>query len=191
MAQVLLRIFSTLWYGLFFGIILPVAVMLVSVSLDQQVEAWWGIGLWQSWWLGIAGALFILAGILLIGLAIWTLYWEGKGFPLSFGSHAAFNPQRLVTSGPYSVVRHPMGTGYLMVLFGVGCLVPSLVMLVWMLPLIGGLFYEFFEFTEEIRLRQWFGEKYEAYHKTTPSLIPRLSLNWRRLSGRNRSKRRA
>jgi protein-S-isoprenylcysteine O-methyltransferase Ste14 len=58
-----------------------------------------------------------------------------------------------------------------------------------MLPLIGGLFYEFFEFTEEIRLRQWFGAEYDAYHKATPSLIPRLSLSWRKLSSRRRSKR--
>jgi protein-S-isoprenylcysteine O-methyltransferase Ste14 len=186
MSHWLLRLFSTIWYVLFFGILMPVSLLLVSWSLDQLVLDWWGIGLYHNWWLETAGLLLILTGLLLLVLSSWTLFAEGKGYPWSFGSHAAFNPQKLVVSGPYSVMRHPMGTSYLLMLFGLGCLLPSLVMLVWMVPLIAGLFYEYFEFTEERRLLQWFGKDYQKYHTATPSLVPRPTLTWRKLSGRRR-----
>lgn len=181
MAQWLLRIFSTIWYVLFFGIIVPVSLLMVSWSLDQLILERWQVGLFPSWWLETAGILFLLAGLILFIVSGWTLYAEGKGFPLSFGSGAAFNPQKLVTSGPYSIVRHPMGTSYILMLLGLGCLLPSLVMMVWIVPLIGGLFYEYFEFTEERRLAQWFGKEYEAYHTSTPSLLPRQLLAWRKI----------
>lgn len=191
MAQWLLRIFSTIWYILFFGIIVPVSLLLVSWSLDQLILDRWHIGLYPSWWLETAGILFLLAGLILLIVSSWTLYMEGKGYPLSFGSGAAFNPQKLVTSGPYSVVRHPMGTSYILVLLGLGCLLPSLVMMIWMVPLIGGLFYEYFEFTEERRLAEWFGKEYETYHTSTPSLLPKPLLAWRQIGkiARRRRKR--
>jgi protein-S-isoprenylcysteine O-methyltransferase Ste14 len=182
----LLRFFSTVWYVLFFGMIMPVSLLLVSWSLDQQWLAWWGIGLERSWWLETAGILLLLSGIILAAVASWTLFSEGKGYPWSFGSGVAFNPQKLVTSGPYSVMRHPMGASYLLMLFGIGCFAPSLTMLVWMVPLIGGLFYEYFEFTEEKRLLQWFGKEYEAYHHSTPSLLPRPAITWKKLSARRK-----
>lgn len=181
----LLRFFGAVWHVLFFGLIIPVSLILVSWTLDQLLYSWLGIGLHPSWWLQTAGILLLLAGLLLTALSCWTLWSEGKGYPWSFGTHAAYNPQKLVTSGPYSVVRHPMGTSYLLLLLGLGCLVPSLVMLVWMVPLIGGLLYEYFEFTEEIRLRQWFGKEYEDYHNSTPSLIPWHRLRWTNRSGQS------
>lgn len=185
----LLRLFSTIWHILFFGLILPIALLLVSWSLDQLVFEWTGIGLYHTWWLETGGILLMLAGIMLFLLASWALYSEGKGYPWSFGFHAAYNPQKLVISGPYSVMRHPMGSAYLLMLFGLGCLLPSLVMLVWMVPLIAGLFYEYFEFTEERRLLRWFGKEYEKYHESTPSLIPRPSLSWLATSVRRKRKK--
>jgi protein-S-isoprenylcysteine O-methyltransferase Ste14 len=175
MAHAILRLMSAFWYGLVFGVILPVTVILVSVTLDAELKIRWDIGLYWSWVLVAAGTLFLLTSGFLMLLSALALHHEGKGFPWSFGSHAAFNPQKLVTSGPYRMVRHPMATSYLLFLAGIGCLVPSLVMLLWMVPLTAGLFYEYFEFTEEKRLRHWFGQDYDRYHQRTPSLLPRLS----------------
>ena len=169
-----LRLLSVVWYILCFGFILPVTLLLITVSLDQLAHGWFGVGLAPNGFLLAASMLFGLAGLVLLGLSTMALHREGKGWPWSFGSHAAFNPQHLVTSGPYAYVRHPMGSAYLLFLIAVGCLVPSLTLLLWIVPLAGGLLYEYFGFTEEKRLRHWFGDEYEAYHSRTASLLPRL-----------------
>lgn len=184
MSHWLLRFFGTMWHALFFGMIMPICLLMVSWSLDQLIYNWWGVRLYHTWWMESAGMLLLLSGLLLAALASWTLYIEGKGFPWSLGAHVAYNPQKLVRSGPYSVVRHPMGTSYLLYLLGLGCLLPSLTMLVWIVPLMGGLLYEYFEFTEEVKLRHWFGQEYEAYHHNTPSLLPWSHLDWAMIGSR-------
>lgn len=178
MAVWILRIISIIWYALFFGIVLPVTLVLISLSLDVQLEERFSIGLDWSVPLVVTGVIFLVAAIALVIISSLTLHRNGKGFPWSFGSHVAYNPQKLVTSGPYAVVRNPMATSYLLFLLSIGCILPSLVMIVWIVPLTGGLLYEYFEFTEEKRLAAWFGKEYTEYAKRTPSLLPRFSSLW-------------
>ena len=178
MSHVLLRVFGALWHGLSLAFVLPLCLVMVSLSLDELLLLYTGVDLSPSWWLQTAGLLFILSAAILAGISWWTLWSEGKGYPWAFGNHVAYNPQRLVTSGPYSMVRHPVGLSYILLLLGLGCLTSSLTMLVWIVPLMGGLLYEYFEFTEEIKLRQWFSEEYERYHTTTPSLLPWRASSW-------------
>lgn len=184
MMIVLLRIISSIWYVLFFGLILPITLVLVGLTLDEQLAAQFGIQLTRSWVLIGAGIILIVASFSLMLLSVVTLHHEGKGFPWSFGAHVAYNPQKLVTSGPFAVVRNPMATSYLLFLLAIGCLVPSLIMVVWLVPLTAGLLYEYFEFTEEKRLLSWFGKEYTKYHQQTPSLIPRPTALWQGLGKR-------
>jgi protein-S-isoprenylcysteine O-methyltransferase Ste14 len=172
--QFILRLFGVLWYGMLFGIILPVSMVLVSLALDQWLFELAAIQLFASGLTFAASVLFILCSIVLLSLSVMTLHREGKGWPWSLGSHAAFNPQKLVTTGPYALVRHPMTLAYLLYLLALGCLIPSVVMLFWLIPLTAGMFYEYLEYTEELRLKRWFGETYLRYHRQTPSLFPRF-----------------
>lgn len=181
MMVVLLRLISVIWYVLFFGIVLPLTLILIGLTLDEQLAMQFGIDLGWSWVLVVAGVVLVVASLSLMLLSVVTLHHEGKGFPWSFGSHAAYNPQKLVTSGPFAVVRNPMATSYLLFLLAVGCLVPSLVMIVWLVPLTAGLLYEYFEFTEEKRLLSWFGQEYVEYQQRTPSLLPRPAALWQKL----------
>jgi protein-S-isoprenylcysteine O-methyltransferase Ste14 len=181
MMVLFLRIMSTLWYVLFFGLILPFTMVLVSLSLDVQLVERFGIQLSLSPLLIGTAAVLGVASLSLMLLSVVVLHHEGKGYPWSFGSHVAYNPQKLVTSGPFAVVRNPMATSYLLFLWAIGCLVPSLVMVIWMVPLAAGLLYEYLEFTEEKRLVDWFGKEYLDYQKRTPSLLPRVDVLWKNL----------
>lgn len=184
MMVTLLRLFSAIWYVLFFGIILPITLVLIGLALDEQLATQFGIQLSWSWLLVGAGTVLTIASFSLMLLSVITLHHEGKGFPWSFGVHVAYNPQKLVTSGPFAVVRNPMATSYILFLFAIGCMIPSLVMIVWLVPLIAGLLYEYFEFTEEKRLINWFGKEYTDYQQRTPSLLPRPSALWENLGKR-------
>lgn len=185
MMVILLRIISAIWYVLFFGIILPITLVLIGLALDEQLASLFTIHLNWSWVLVGAGVVLAIASFSLMLLSVVTLHHEGKGFPWSFGAHVAYNPQKLVTTGPFAVVRNPMATSYLLFLLAIGCLIPSLVMIVWLVPLTAGLLYEYFEFTEEKRLMDWFGKEYADYQQRTPSLLPRPSALWQSLGKRS------
>jgi protein-S-isoprenylcysteine O-methyltransferase Ste14 len=170
----LLRMFGILWNGTFFGIILPVTMVMVALTLDDLVARKLGIGLVQSDLLQLAGIILFVSGILLLIVSSLTLWKEGKAWPWALSPHAAFNPHKLVSSGPYAVVRHPMVLSYLMVLLGIGCFCSSIVMILWLVPLVAGLSYEFLEYTEERRMQRWFGKSYTTYAQRTPSILPHL-----------------
>lgn len=174
MATIILRLFGLFWYFCLFGIVVPLSMVVVSTTLDQEIA---NLLNWNITWnyplitIGLAAMLF---GLILVFWSSFTLHRAGKAYPWSIGSHAAFNPHQLVTSGPYAIVRHPMTTSYLLFLVGLALIVPSPVMLLWLIPLTAGLFYEYLEYTEEVQLRRWFGQEYETYHHRTPSIIPKL-----------------
>ena len=151
---------------------------LVGLALDEQLNQYFSLQLQSSWILNTAAVILLIASLALLVLSAMTLRREGKGYPWSFGSHVAYNPQKLVTSGPYALVRNPMATSYLLFLLAIGCLAPSLVMIIWLVPLTAGLFYEYFEFTEEKRLIDWFGQEYIEYQQRTPSILPKPSALW-------------
>jgi len=178
MANTLLKIFGIIWYICLFGIIIPVSMVLVGSTLDQELTQFIPLYLYWNWPMVIIGGICLILALVFVILSSLTLNRYGKAYPWSIGSHVAYNPQELVTHGPYAIVRHPMTSSYLLFLVGIAFIYPSYVMLLWIIPLAAGLFYEYLEYTEEIRLRQWFGDEYDYYHKTTPSIIPRISRLW-------------
>jgi len=84
----------------------------------------------------------------------------------------------LNTTGIYSVVRHPLYLGNLIVIFGL-----LLFIRVWWFALIGGLmfwvYYERMAFAEEEFLRNKFGTPFLEWAERTPAFLPRLK-NWTR-----------
>lgn len=79
----------------------------------------------------------------------------------------------LNTSGIYSVVRHPLYVGNLIMIFGL-----LLFIRVWWFALIGAalfwLYYERIAFAEEEFLRRKFGDPYLDWAARTPAFIPRF-----------------
>ncbi len=142
-----------------------VVVILVAVRtpalrralLDLQAR------LSHSMFIGGAGVALCVLGV---GLAIWARVNIGRnwGMPMSRKEHP-----ELVTSGPYTLVRHPIYTGILLAMAGsaIGQTV------FWMLPLV--LFTVYFVYSarrEEQLMIEQFPEHYPAYMKRTRMLLP-------------------
>ena len=84
----------------------------------------------------------------------------------------------LNTTGIYSVVRHPLYLGNLMIILGL-----LMFIRVWWFTAIGAtlfwFYYERIVFAEEEFLRRKFGEAYMEWSEKTPAFLPRLA-NWNR-----------
>lgn len=107
------------------------------------------------------GGLFFLWALAVIDL------WAFLGLRQLAGSRAA-EMERLTTSGPYRLVRHPLYTASLLVLWFMPVLSVNLLAFnlgVTAYFVIGGYF-------EERKLLQQFGQAYETYRARTPMLIP-------------------
>lgn len=96
-------------YGFAFCILLPVLLILWARLAPQDLPE---LPEWEliSW-------LLITAGFLLLGFAMIALWTLGKGLPMN-----AFPPKNYVSSGMYSLFRHPIYVGACLIVFGVALL---------------------------------------------------------------------
>jgi protein-S-isoprenylcysteine O-methyltransferase Ste14 len=97
-----------------------------------------------------------------------------SGAYLAIKAHnAVFNEQsKLITSGVYSWVRHPMYLGTLLVCLGFFLAIPSILALtIWIVFFI---IYDKMATYEENDLSHIFGKEYAAYKKRVPKWFPRL-----------------
>jgi protein-S-isoprenylcysteine O-methyltransferase Ste14 len=114
------------------------------------------------------------AGVLLLAAGIWLLGYAHYHLDRSFYSLVATkNEQRLVASGPYRWIRHPIYTAYLLNYLAGGLVASNLVLT--FVPL---LFFSLMIFDriprEEALMREQFGQEYLDLEKRTGRLIPRL-----------------
>lgn len=115
---------------------------------------------WQLAGIGIA-----LAGSLFAAWSMWTL---GRGYGVKTDVFAA---EELRTSGPFSVVRHPMYLGILDFHVGASLAFESLALLLATVLLV--LPYTTLRIAAEERvLRAAFGERWAAYARRVPALMP-------------------
>lgn len=166
---------SYLWYLALYLIIIPYLVYLIGRNLDLLIFDYFlnrsSIFFYGNLSLLIASAFALLGG----GLILWsfyTLYFYSGCFPLALFPFSFFNPKKLSQYGPYSLVRHPMTLGYLILLAALGFYKGSLMTTLWIIPLLGFVFYEYTANREERRLALWFGKEYEQYQKKTPLVFP-------------------
>jgi protein-S-isoprenylcysteine O-methyltransferase Ste14 len=100
----------------------------------------------------------------------------GGGFWLiSAGWRPLYEAQkehRLVTTGPYAVVRHPQYDGFILAMFGFLLQWPTILTLL-MFPVLCVMYWRL-AVSEEREVTADFGERYLAYRKVTPAFIPRL-----------------
>ena len=101
-----------------------------------------------------------------IGLAIWARANLGRnwGMPMSRKE----NPE-LVTTGPYTFIRHPIYTGTITAMLGSAITMS----IIWLLPLIVfGMYFIFSARREEKLMIEEFPEQYRAYMQRTKMLVP-------------------
>ncbi len=115
--------------------------------------------------------LALLAGIIGLGLSVWTvtIFMKfGEGTPAPWDP-----PKKLVVRGPYRYVRNPMIIGVLLVLVAEAMLLKSWPIAAWMMVFfIGNSIY--FPLIEEKGLESRFADDYREYKAHVPRWIPRI-----------------
>jgi protein-S-isoprenylcysteine O-methyltransferase Ste14 len=122
----------------------------------------------RAWMLGV-GSLLYFPGMAFV---LWGRLVMGKNYFVSTGFGAQlFAGHRLVTSGPYAIVRHPMYTGLIIAAFGSLLIYPT-----WTT-----LFFVCFAPLTSVRARREetalaleFGEQWRDYCTRVPAFFPRL-----------------
>jgi protein-S-isoprenylcysteine O-methyltransferase Ste14 len=113
--------------------------------------------------LAIAIAVFVL-GLAFWGLARHTLVTNGRFLD------PAQPPPMLVTTGPFSLVRHPLALG--MIILALGPALAATRILTWVSFAVVVLAMARRCLQDEVELFETFGEAYERYAATTPRLVP-------------------
>jgi protein-S-isoprenylcysteine O-methyltransferase Ste14 len=140
------------------GLAISIAMWAVLIYLQQQLSVP-TLQLSQGWRWGMS-LLFAADGI---GTLLWSMAILA----------AARREDRLATTGPYALVRHPMygallwsGTAVVAFAFQSWLVLPSVILLhiIWIRLVI----------PEESDLRQRFGEAYTQYAADTGQFLPRL-----------------
>lgn len=118
-----------------------------------------------------AGCVLAVAGL---AISVWSIVYmrfKGNGNPMdAFGHEVAPRTCHLMTDGPYRLSRNPMLTGTFVYLAGI-CVglwmwQPVAVFVVFIVIMLVQVR------TEEKRLRNDFGEEYEAYCRRTGRFLP-------------------
>jgi protein-S-isoprenylcysteine O-methyltransferase Ste14 len=109
-------------------------------------------------------------GFALLALGLGSAVWARVNIGRNWGTPMTQKDEpELVTSGPYSVVRHPIYSGILVA--GVGTAVA--LSWTWLIPVgLVGIYFIYSATVEERYLTRQFPESYGAYQRSTKMLVP-------------------
>ncbi len=158
------KILPTLTYVLIFAITVPILLFYTGIKLNSLIFHYAEITAFNK----IAGLFLIIPGFLLISSAVYSLRTKGKGFPVS-----SLPPKNLVTTGVYSLSRHPVYVGAVLIFAGASVYINSFVNILLCAPLFFIFYHSYALFIEEPVLTQRFGERYLQYIKEV-SFFPAL-----------------
>jgi protein-S-isoprenylcysteine O-methyltransferase Ste14 len=157
-------------FNLFFLLVVnPLAAILLITELLETLDPT-HLHLEESWILIILesiGLVMYLAGFFLMAWALVTL-----GHNYQLGGSAPRSEDRMVSDGPYRILRHPMYTAALSISLGLACLIQSwaflgvfciyLVLILLLIPM------------EEEKLQKAYGKRYLDYQHTAGKILPYL-----------------
>jgi len=160
------RIIALILGGIFTVAVIPMVLTVIALYIDQ----WLGLPIILQYPLNLA----ISIPLLIVGFfwSIWAnidLFKKGEGGPIPTKSTETIH---LVNSGPYKYCRNPMIFGYVLIFVGLGLLLNSWSLMVFMSSIVFGLLIVYVKFKEERDLEKRFGESYKNYKKNTSLLIP-------------------
>ncbi|MGA2162600.1 MAG: isoprenylcysteine carboxylmethyltransferase family protein [Methanoregula sp.] len=116
--------------------------------------------------IGLTGTIITLMGL---GFAVWARVHLGK----YWSSMPAIRvDHKLIRTGPYSIVRHPIYTGISFAIAGTAIIIGEPLGLIAFLLILAAYLWKIR--TEEKYLLEEFGEDYARYKKEVPALIPLL-----------------
>ncbi len=121
-----------------------------------------------------------ILGIIAIIIAVWSI-WITLAAVKTLGEHWSLaariiDGHKLITTGPYKIVRNPIYTGMLGMLIATG-----LALSTWIILLVAtGIFMWGTAIrvrSEEKVLREHFGAEFDAYTKAVPAYIPKFTIH--------------
>jgi protein-S-isoprenylcysteine O-methyltransferase Ste14 len=142
--------------GIRVGLILVVLLLLRVTGIKQHAATN------DPWLEGIGLAVFFLG----LALAIWARVYLGRNWGMPMSQKA--DPE-LVTTGPYSSIRHPIYSGIILAMIGTTIAVS----LYWLIAVVvlGGYFI-YSATVEERFMASRFPDSYPEYKRSTKMLIP-------------------
>ena len=148
------------------------AFLVLAPGLVAGLVPWWITG-WRvgrHFWapLRIAGAILLVAGVLVLLDAFVRFVVEGIGTPAPVAP-----TERLVVGGPYRYVRNPIYVALTAALVGEALFLGYLVLVAYAAAF-AALCAGFVRWYEEPTLRRRFGVQYETYRRAVPGWRPRL-----------------
>jgi protein-S-isoprenylcysteine O-methyltransferase Ste14 len=116
----------------------------------------------DPWLQGIGLALFVLG----LALAVWARMDIGRNWGMPMSEKA--DPE-LVTTGPYSAIRHPIYSGIILAMIGTTLAVS----LYWLIAVVlVGAYFLYSATMEERYMTEVFPDAYPRYKQSTKMLIP-------------------
>lgn len=147
----------TQFAGVRVGIIL-VILLLIRLRVLKGHETATG----NPWLLGTGLAIFVLG----LALAVWARVYIGRNWGMPMSQKA---DSELVTTGPYSRIRHPIYTGIILGMAGTAIAVS----LYWLIAVaILGAYFLYSAVAEERTMAKLFPAAYPPYKRATKMLIP-------------------
>jgi len=142
-----------------------IAIVLLSttrIPLPWLYLQLWPVGLWPFW----LGAAVTIAGLL---FAVWAREHLGRNWSRSV---TIKQDHELITTGPYTMVRHPIYTGVLTGLLGTAIALSQVRGFIAFVLFFLAFWFKFR--MEEKWMRSQFGETYATYAHQTAALVPYL-----------------
>jgi protein-S-isoprenylcysteine O-methyltransferase Ste14 len=138
-------------------------VVLLVVLLLLRLRVFQGKAVTDDLWLQVIGLVIFVLGL---ALAVWARIYLGRnwGTPMSEKADPG-----LVTTGPYSAVRHPIYSGIILAMVGTTVAVS----LYWLVAVaLLGVYFLYSAAMEERYMTGAFPDTYPRYKRSTKMLIP-------------------
>ncbi|MGP0027993.1 MAG: methyltransferase family protein [Streptosporangiaceae bacterium] len=137
-------------------------ILVILLLIRLRVFTGPGAATGNPWLLGIGLAIFVLG----LALAVWARVYLGRNWGMPMSQKA--DPE-LVTTGPYSKIRHPIYSGIFLAMVGTAIAVS----LYWLVAVaILGAYFLFSAVTEERNMAKLFPAAYPPYKRATKMLVP-------------------
>jgi protein-S-isoprenylcysteine O-methyltransferase Ste14 len=147
----------TQFAGIRLGIILVILFLIRLRVLKGHERA-----MSNPWLLGIGLAIFVLG----LALAVWARVYIGRNWGMPMSQKA--DPE-LVTTGPYSRIRHPIYSGIILGMVGTA----TAVSVYWLIAVaLLGAYFIYSAVVEEHTMAKLFPAAYPPYKRATKMLIP-------------------
>jgi len=147
---------------LLIGTIIPTFILLCAINPSWMRHVQSPYPVWGMW----TGTVLTLVGIVFLA---WTHVCLGKEWSVNLQLR---DDHRLIRSGPYSRIRHPMYTALFAIYIGLGLISNNYAALILILMAVISLLLRVPK--EENMMVEKFGDEYRAYMEKTGRFFPKL-----------------